>query len=136
MDSLRSLAIALPLLFVSCSHPTEVIQQSGAPLDASVNGTVVVYPVNQSFTLTLDVAADAGYTWDCVLNDEAVVTMDRSPSIRPKNAGPVVPGGASVECFYFRSTGAGETAITLVEHQAWMKDVAPIASISFTAIVR
>ncbi len=136
MKPLRSIFLLLPLLFLCCTHPTEVINQTGNSLDASANGKTVIYPGNQFFTLNLDVHADAGYQWDYSFSNPAVVGLTGSPTIRQKDPGPVMVGGAAIETFLFLTTEAGECTVTLIEHQSWMKDVPPINTVSFTVVVR
>ena len=128
---------ALVMLTLSgCSQPTGLNQQSGTPLDSSVNGKTVAYSLNQSFALDLDVQADAGYQWDCSISNPAVATTDQAPSFRPKNGGPVVPGGATVETFYFRTSAIGQSTITFIEHQSWLTNVPPLVTVEFTVVVR
>jgi predicted secreted protein len=135
MNTTRSLCILLTVALFSCSHPTELNRETGISLDASVNGTTVSYPPGQSFSLDLEVFADAGYTWECTISEESVLAMERDPSYRPKYGGPILPGGATIETFYFRTAGFGKSTMTLIEHQGWMKDVPPIVTVQFTVIV-
>ena len=115
-------------LFFSCTHST---QPEGITLDSSVDGKTVVFHPNQMFLLELDVLADAGFQWDWQLSDSTVVTSYSNPSYRPKNGGPVVPGGPTVETFYFQTKTTGECVVNLVEHQRWMTDTPPRDSIVF-----
>jgi predicted secreted protein len=119
--------------FFACSHPTQPID---TPLDSSVNGKSLNYSAGQAFSLDLDVSADAGYQWDYTISEPAVVVVVSGSTIRPKNPGPVVPGGATMQTFYFRAAGRGQCTITLVERQGWMKDVPPIVTVEFTVVVR
>lgn len=127
------LSILVTVTFFACSHPT---QPAETPLDSSVNGKSLNFAVDQSFLLDLDVYADAGYQWDCTISEPAVVMADRGSTIRPKNPGPIVPGRPTVESFYFRTVGRGQSTISLIQHQSWMKDVPPIATVEFTVVVR
>lgn len=130
------LSILVTVAFFGCSNPTELIQQTGNPLDSSVNGKTVIYPPNQSFSLDLEVLGPEGYQWDYTISDPAVLWMYRAPTSRPKDPGPIMPGGSVIETFYFRAGGIGQTTITFIEHQAWMKDVPPLVTVEFTVIVR
>ena len=136
MKTMCLLSILVILACFGCSHPTQPIEQTGTPLDASVNGKRVIYPDGQSFVLDLDLNADAGYTWDYTISEPAVVMLNHTPTTRQKDSGPVVPGGMAVETFYFRTAGYGESTVILIEHQAWLKDVPPLVTVEFTVVVR
>lgn len=121
---------------LSCNHATQPLERSAVPLDASVNGTIVACQPDQPITLDLDVSADAGYQWDCSVDNGSVLVTNGDPTFRQKNPGPVVPGGAVIETLYFRAASSGQCNVTLIEHQRWMKDVPPIKTVAFTVIVR
>jgi predicted secreted protein len=123
--------LGLLVVFFGCSDssaPTEI------QLDSSVNGKDVLFPLNQTFTLELDLNADGGYQWDHSLSDTAVIHLD-STTYRQKGGGPIVPGGLTVETFCFRTTRIGKCTVNLIEHQAWLPDVPPIHSVQFVVSV-
>jgi predicted secreted protein len=128
-----------PDIFVVGSFFLFSCSDSGMPsqieLDSSINGQTVSYTRNQQFSLDLDVHADGGYQWDCKFSDSTIVKID-STNYRPKNDGPVIPGGLTVETFYFRAIQAGQSTLDLSERQEWLKDVPPINTIRFAVIVR
>lgn len=135
MKPLSFLSVLLTVALSSCSHSTEPVPDN-ILLDASVNGKSLSYPSNQPFSVVLDVYADAGFQWDYTITNPAVVVSDRAPEYRQKNPGSIVPGGATVVTLYFRTTGKGECSVVLVQHQGWMKDVPPIATVQFSLTVQ
>jgi predicted secreted protein len=123
--------IVIPFLY-GCSDsllPTE------SQLDSSVNGKIIKVVQNSNFSLELDLHADGGYRWDCMISDSTVVRIDSTHS-RPKDSGEFKVGGLSVERFYFSSRKTGRCLIDLIEHQRWEKDVPPINIVQFNVIVK
>lgn len=123
--------LGLIVVFLGCSDSSTPTQTQ---LVSSINGRNVAYPLNQTFSLELDLNADAGYQWDHSISDTTVIHLD-STRYRPKNGGPIVPGGLTVETFYFRTTKAGRCAVNVIEHQGWLPDVPPIHSVQFNVSV-
>ncbi len=128
----------LPFLFsiipflMGCSDlalPTEI------QLNSSVDGKNVIVFSNQAFTLELDAHFDGGYQWDYEISDTNVVGID-SVSYRAKEAGEMKCGGLVIETFYLRGKHRGQSAINLIEHQSWEKDVPPINTVHFYVIVK
>ena len=107
---------------------------SDPQLDSSADGRQFTYGLTKSFSLELDLNADAGYSWFCVMSDTAVVHLD-SARYRSKSGNPNMCGGLAVETFFFRTTRIGLCTISLAERQGWMPDVAPINTCRFTVIV-
>jgi predicted secreted protein len=103
-------------------------------LDLSVNGKRVAYASDQSFSLELDLNADAGYSWYVAIGDTTVVYLD-STAYRPKSGNWNMDGGLTVETFYFRALKTGQCSINLVQRQGWLPDVPPVDSVRFTVTV-
>jgi predicted secreted protein len=135
MTSARTLAIVFCALLIGCAQSAEPDQVVVPQLDASVHGQSVSYPPAQAFELTLDSYSDAGYRWDCSISDSGVVALQGKPTYRQKTPGPIVPGGLSVAVFHFRANYPGTCVVTLVEHQRWMVDVPPRATVQFSVVV-
>jgi predicted secreted protein len=108
--------------------------KSEPQLDSSVNGTSVAYTLGQSFSLELDLNADAGFSWYHTISDPTVIHLD-STSFRPKSGDWNMVGGLTVETFYFRTTRAGECAIDLAERQGWLPNDPPRNAVRFSVIV-
>lgn len=112
------------------SMPTET------QLNSSVNGKSINILRNYQFLLDLEVHADGGYKWDCEINDTKVIIQD-SVNFRPKYAGEIKPGGATIETFYFTSGPIpGDCTINLIEHRGWEQNVPPINTIQFHVVVK
>ena len=126
-------AVSLFLL-VLCGCDLGDSQKSEPQLDSSVNGKRIAYAPDQSFSLELDLNADAGYSWFFAISDTTVIHLD-STSYRPKSGNWNIVGGLTVETFYFRTLKTGQCSITLVQRQGWLPDVPPIDSVQFTVIV-
>jgi len=103
-------------------------------LDASVNGTSVTYALTQSFSLELDLNADAGYQWFYSASDTTVIHVDGT-EYRPKSGNWNQVGGLTVETFHFRATKPGRCSISLYERRGWLPNVAPIDSVRFGVVV-
>jgi predicted secreted protein len=105
-------------------------------LDASVNGTSVTYTLNQSFTLELDLCADAGFMWYHTLSDPSVIHLD-STRYRPKSGSweTGMDGGMTVATFHFRTSKIGECTIDLAERQGWLPNDPPRNSVRFNVFV-
>jgi hypothetical protein len=117
-----------------CVQSTEPIEQGLSQLDATVNGKAVWYSPDQQFLLAVDSYADAGYQWDWEISDTLVVALVGNPSYKPNN--PNVCGGLCTATFRFRTNMSGICVVNLIEHQRWMKDVAPRATVRFSVVVR
>lgn len=132
-----ALVLTLCICFGSggCNDLTAPDEIDVEGLDASVDGTTVVYPERRKFTLQLDSWSDAGYRWDCEISDTLIVSMLGPPTYRQKEDGPIVPGGERVATFTFFTKIAGKCRLRLIEHQRWMVGVAPRDSILFTVSV-
>jgi predicted secreted protein len=115
---------------VGCSEPTS----SGLRLDSTINGKTVSYPINQKFILQLDLYADTGYQWKYAINDTNIVRID-STSYAPKSGNWNQTGGTTVETFFFRTINAGQSIVTLIQHQPWLHNARPIDSLAFTVAV-
>jgi predicted secreted protein len=111
------------------SLPTEVKYNS------SINGKTISVIRGYVYTLELDLNADAGYQWDYSISDTTVIEID-STSYRPKSGNWNQVGGLTIETFYFRGKKSGQCFVKLIEHQVWEKDVPPINTIQFSAIVK
>jgi predicted secreted protein len=133
MKNIHLTMLGLMILFLGCSDssiPTQTQLDSSKQLDSSINGKNVAYTSNQRFSLELDLEADAGYQWDYTISDTTVVRID-STRYRPKSGNWNQIGGLTVETFYFYTKTAGNSTIDLIEHQGWVKDVPPIATVRF-----
>ena len=125
---------SLLVLLVLCGCDLGDPPISQPRLDSSVNGKKVVYVLNQSFQLELDLNADAGYSWYYTISDTTVIHLD-STSYRPKSGNWNQVGGMTVETFYFQATKTGECSVALDERQGWLPNVPPIHSVRFGVIV-
>jgi predicted secreted protein len=103
--------------------------------DASINGKSLTLFSEQRFTLELDVQADAGYQWQAQMSDSTVLKLD-STAYRPKNAGPIMPGGPTVEIFFFCAGNSGKCTVTLSERHLWLPNDPPRVTLAFIVIVR
>jgi hypothetical protein len=118
-------------LFSGCSESS---QPSEPQIGLDIHGRYVVYPPNQQFSLELDLHADGGYQWYYDISDTTVVRID-STMFRSKR-GQNVPGGLTVETFYFRTIMNGRCTLCLKECRLWEKDIPPINTELFWVVVR
>jgi predicted secreted protein len=131
---LHTIRAAALFLLVLCGCDLGDSPKSEPQLDSSVNGKNVAYTPNRSFSLELDLNADAGNQWFLTISDTTVIQLD-STSYRPKSGNWNMEGGVAVETFYFRTLKTGQCSITLVQRQGWLPDVPPIVSVRFTVTV-
>ena len=128
----------LSLMLVACSNSTP--PSGPAPdseevmIDSTANGTTISYPVDERFCLELLLSADAGFQWDYTLSDTSVVCID-STCCRPASGDWNQVGGYTIESFHFRTIHSGLCSVHLIEHQAWIPEVPPIHTCSFTVAV-
>jgi predicted secreted protein len=115
----------------ACSQPTST---SDLELNSSIHGKTASYPRNQAFTLQLDLWADAGYEWQCSINDTNIVRID-STRYAPKSGNWNQVGGLTVETFFFSTLRVGQTVVTLLERRPWEPNAPPIDSVAFTVLV-
>jgi hypothetical protein len=124
--------IALSFYFAGCSNdslPTE------APFNSQVNGKTLTVAPYQRIKLELDLCADAGYQWDYVITNTDCFKLD-SLTYKPKDGTIFIPGGMTVETFYFHAENKGQSTISLAERQEWLKNVPPIDTVRFTVYVK
>lgn len=130
---LLNCALLFVLLALSGCDPGQSLDPEPL-LNSSSDGKTVKYRENQSFSLELDVSADAGYTWDCRISKETVVCLD-STSYRSKSGNRALDGGMTVETFHFRTLKVGECSVALDELRSWLPEVAPINSVRINIVV-
>ncbi len=121
------LFIALSLMSVHCS---DLGTSSPVQLYSSVNGTSVSYPVGVTFSVELELNADAGYLWNCTIDDTTVVKIHGPNSYRPKEPTSGV-GGMTIATIHFQTCGRGHSRITLTEIQVWRSDATPLNTVRF-----
>jgi predicted secreted protein len=135
MKGTLMLIFAVAVCYSGCSDsgvPTKAV------LDSSVNGRKLDYPQEYSFALDLDVHADGGYQWECQLSNASSLSLDSTrfrPKQEPKQGGPIMVGGLTVETFHFRTIKEGECTVTLKERRVWENDVPPIQTLQFIVSV-
>ena len=103
--------------------------------DSSINGKSISITKNHQFILELDLNADAGYQWDYLLTDTAVIRID-STNYKPKSDNWNQDGGVTIETFYFCGIKSGNCIVNLFEHRVWESNVEPINNIQFNVIVK
>jgi hypothetical protein len=130
----RSFCAFLLFLPVLCGCDLGNSQYSDPQLTSGVHGKQVAYPPNRSFSLELDLNADAGYSWYYVISDTTVLHLD-STRYRPKSGNWNLCGGMTVETFYFQTTTPGRCSIAMDEQQGWLRNVAPVSTIRFDVVV-
>jgi predicted secreted protein len=131
---LHTIRAVSPFLLVLCGCDLGDSHISEPRLDSSVNGKRVAYATNQSFSLELDLNADAGFLWYLAISDTTVIHLD-SMKYRPNSGNWNMEGGLTVETFYFRATKIGECTIDLSERRGWLTKLPPINSVRFTVTV-
>jgi predicted secreted protein len=125
----------ISILLCLCGCDLGELEDPGPQLDSSVDGKSIGYTLGESFSLELDVCADAGYRWYIVFSDSAVVRLD-SAKYRPKSGDWNQVGGMTVETFYFHATTRGRCTVNMNERQGWMPSVPPINTVQFDVVVR
>ena len=136
MKAIASTAIGALVFLSGCNDMgtnTDVSGVTGRLFDSTVNGTTLACPVGVTFSLALDLSADAGYQWFYTMSNPSVVELV-STDYRPKNGGGGV-GGLTVETFYFQGAKPGTCTVVLDQRRGWETGVPPIVSISFQVSV-
>jgi predicted secreted protein len=132
MKKINNYSFLILILVLSCSDSQLLTEKS---LDASINGKTITVKPNQKFIVKLDIHSDGGYSWDCEINNHGVVAKD-STTYKPKNNNKNLVGGLTIETFYFRGIGTGQSNVRLIERRSWEKDVHAINTIQFAVIVQ
>ena len=134
MKASNYIFITIALLWIGCSKSSlPNVPKSYYPdtqLDSTINGKNIVYPINQRFSLELDLNADGGYQWDCFISDTNIVCID-SLNFRSKSGNVTIVGGLGVETIYFYTLHSGLCTVDLIEHQGWTSSVPPIHTVRF-----
>ena len=128
----------LMILLFGCSDQGANLDSPGPvndPLNSAVNGKTIACVLNQTFSLELDLNADAGYQWDHSISDTSILRLD-STNYRPKSGDKFVDGGLTVEAFYFRTMSAGQCTVDLIQRRGWESDIPPIETVRFWAVVQ
>ena len=134
MKKTIALFALIALLGLSCSdYGTPLVPLSTLQLNASVDGKMFSVNAGQSFTLTLDSWGDAGFLWECQIEDTLIVCQAGKPEYRSKYPGTV--GGVWIATFTFSADKPGKSVVTLAERRPWMKDEPPRATVTFTVYV-
>jgi hypothetical protein len=133
-DLFRTVHTFLLVPLVICGCDLGDSQESETQLDSSVHGKQVAYALNESFSLELDLNADAGCLWYHSISDTTVVHLD-STKYRPKSGDWGMVGGMTVATFHFRATRIGRCTIDLAERQGWLPNDPPWNSVRFSVVV-
>ena len=125
---LLSLLLVVSGVAVSCILPTAV------KLDMDDDGREVDLEVGQSLVITLETYATAGYTWEVAELNEQVLYLVKKESKPVSKA----IGAPTMETFRFEAVKAGQTALKLVYHRPWEKnvDVEPPETFSVQVVIR
>ena len=128
----------LMILLFGCSDQGVNLDSPGpvnVPMNSAINGKTFTCSLNQTFSLELDLNADAGYQWDHSISDTSILHLD-STNYRPQSGDKFVDGGLTVETFYFRITSAGRCTIDLIQHRGWESGIRPIQTVHFAVVVQ
>jgi len=102
-------------------------------LGADDDGRQVELEAGQTLAIGLESNPTTGYTWEVAELDEHILRQVGETEFEPES-GAIGAGG--VETLRFETVSAGQTALRLVYHRPWEKDVEPLATFSVQVVVR
>ena len=121
--------LAILLIAIFMAHgPREV------KLTTADNGSEIELKKGQSLVITLEANPTTGYTWEVVEPlDEQVLRQVGEIEFKPESD---LVGAGGVQIIQFKIVSAGRTALKLVYHRPWEKDVEPLKTFSIQVVAR
>jgi len=111
--------------------------QAGAKeLTAKDSGTAVAAKVGDRLDVVLASNPTTGFEWQMESGDTAVVKMLGDPVYSPTPTSTQVVGSGGMTTFHFEAAAAGSTAVKLIYHRTFEKDVPPAQTFEVTVTVR
>ena len=101
-------------------------------LTANDNGRSIELQVGQVLAFTLNANPSTGYSWEMTKLDQKILQQLGEAEFTPDSA---LPGAGGKQIFRFKAVSAGQTALTLIYHRSWEKDVAPLKTFSLQVVV-
>ena len=123
---LASIAGALVITTGCSSRP--------AKLTSVDDGKTISAKVGEQIVVALDGNPSTGYTWEAKDLDASMLQQVGEASFKSSNSGLVGAGGTLT--LTFKTLKTGTTALALVYHRPWEKDVKPIRSFVVTVIIK
>ncbi len=99
-------------------------------LETSLERSIVV---GEEFKVALESNAGTGYEWQCLLGNDACITVDLPPEISPIDTG--VVGGRVRTIFVLYGKSLGNLKVSFVLVRAWEKNIAPSKTLTLTLTV-
>ncbi len=127
-----TVTLAVVLLSVTSCSLFEGGILAGIKLTANDNGRSIELQVGQVLAFTLDANPSTGYSWEMTKIDQKILQQIGEAEFTPDST---LPGAGGQQVFRFKAVSAGQTALNLIYHRTWEKDVAPLQTFSLQVIV-
>ncbi len=114
-------------------------ESSGRPdieLTEPDDGASLTLAPGHTVTITLTSNPTTGFEWKVAELDEAILEQVGKAAYESSDPGGTRAGAGGKTTFRFKAVKNGETALKLIYHRPWEKDVAPAKSFYLEATVR
>ena len=118
--------LAVLVLAAGCGASTEV------RLDANDNGRQIKVKKGQVLVVILESNPTTGYLWEVVECEQRILQQVGEAEFEPESDKIGAPGVATLR---FKALNTGSTALRLIHHRPWEKDVDPLATFSLRVVV-
>ncbi len=117
------------VILVAALLPTSL---QALELTARDNGKSVTLPLSHPLSVTLPGNPTTGYTWEPTALDRGILAVEPGPSFVPDSS---LAGAGGTFTFRLVPRKSGKTALKLVYHRPWEKDVQPLRAFEVTITV-
>ncbi len=101
-------------------------------LSMSDNSTQVKLNKGQILVVALEANPSTGYTWEVAELDNNTLRQMGEPAFKPESSAIGAKGTMTMQ---FEALNTGQTALKLIYHRPWEKDVPPINTFSVQVVV-
>lgn len=129
----KPLTLILAAAFFLCGCAADRSRESKKIIEKD-NGRVVELVIGNTLIVELTGNPSTGYSWDVASVDASVLKeIEGAEKFKPDADRIGSPGKVSLR---FKAVGAGKTALKLVYHRPWEKNIPPIRAYQVTVKVR
>ena len=126
--------VALLILLVALTVATGCRGQQEVKASIGDDGREMQLKKGQTLVVTLEANPTTGYSWEVAEPlDEQVLRQAGEPEFKPESD---LAGAGGVRILRFEAVNAGQTALKLVYHRPWEKEVEPAETFSVEVTVR
>jgi len=124
------LVVALVVLALGACGPAASKQLNLSEKDA---GRTVQLPVGGTLEVVLEGNPTTGYLWEAAAGDTAIIRQVGEAQFKPDTSAIGSPGKMTLR---FTGVAAGQTALKLIYHRPFEKNVPPVKTFEVTVVVK